>query len=160
MPSCFWFLLEFFTGFRASLSLKPSRNTGWGYNFGSMEVFGIGPLELLLIFLLALILLGPKDMVNSAKKLANWIRGFRESDLWKSTKEISEMPKKIMKETGLEDELSQMRNLSNRTMNDVINEVSQSTTEPRPEVPQSAIEREEKKPKAAATAKRKPKSKG
>lgn len=125
-----------------------------------MEVFGIGPLELLLIFLLALILLGPKDMVNSAKKLANWIRGFRESDLWKSTKEISEMPKKIMKETGLEDELSQMRNLSNRTMNDVINEVSQSTTDTKPEVPPTIAKPKTKQPKAVLTAKRKPKSKG
>jgi len=125
-----------------------------------MEVFGIGPLELLLIFLLALILLGPKDMVNSAKKLANWIRGFRESDLWKSTKEISEMPKKIMKETGLEDELSQMRNLSNRTMNDVINEVSQTSTEPKPEVPPTPAKPKVKQPKATLTVRRKPKPKG
>jgi Sec-independent protein translocase protein TatA len=125
-----------------------------------MEVFGIGPLELLLIFFLALILLGPKDMVNSAKKLANWIRGFRESDLWKSTKEISQMPKKIMKETGLEDELSQMRNLSNQTMNDVINEVSQSTTMSKPEVTPTAKEPIIRKTKTMAAVKRKPKSKG
>jgi Sec-independent protein translocase protein TatA len=90
-----------------------------------MEVFGIGPLELLLIFLLAMILLGPKDMVTGAKKLANWIRGVRESDLWKTTKEISDMPKKIMKETGLEDELNQMRDLSTSTVHAVIHEVSQ-----------------------------------
>ena len=160
MPSCFWFLLAYSTGFKSIVSHNPSRNTVRGYNFRSMEVFGIGPLELLLIFFLALILLGPKDMVNSAKKLANWIRGFRESDLWKSTKEISEMPKKIMKETGLEDELSQMRNLSNQTMNDVIHEVSHSTTEPAPEVPQTPTKPKVKQPKSAPTTKRKPKSKG
>jgi Sec-independent protein translocase protein TatA len=125
-----------------------------------MEVFGIGPLELLLIFFLALILLGPKDMVNSAKKLANWIRGFRESDIWKSTKEISQMPKKIMKETGLEDELSQMRHLSNQTMNDVINEVSQSDTDPKREPPLTPRKPTKKSTKTKVTAKRKPKSKG
>lgn len=125
-----------------------------------MEVFGIGPLELLFIFLLALILLGPKDMVNGAKKLANWIRGFRESDLWKSTKEISDMPKKIMKETGLEDELSQMRNLSNRTMNDVINEVSQSTPEAKPEDPRSTNGPKAKRSKTGLPTKGKSKLKG
>ena len=125
-----------------------------------MEVFGIGPLELLLIFFLALILLGPKDMVNSAKKLANWIRGFRESDLWKSTKEISEMPKKIMKETGLEDELAQMRNLGNQTMNDVIHEVAHSPTESTPEIAQPPVEPKVKDKKPITTVKRKPKSKG
>jgi sec-independent protein translocase protein TatB len=96
-----------------------------------MEVFGIGPLELLLVFLLALILLGPKDMVKGAKKLADWIRSIRESDLWKSTKEISDMPKKIMKDTGLEDELNQIRHLSNSTMHDVVNEISQSENDTR-----------------------------
>ena len=160
MQSCSWYSLGFSIGSESTPSLNPSRCTVRGYNFLSMEVFGIGPLELLLIFLLALILLGPKDMVNSAKKLANWIRGFRESDLWKSTKEISEMPKKIMKETGLEDELSQMRNMSNRTINDVINEVSQTPTDLKPEMPPTPVKPKVKQPKATVTVKRKPKAKG
>lgn len=125
-----------------------------------MEVFGIGPLELLLIFLLALILLGPKDMVNGAKKLAAWIRSMRESDLWKSTKEISDMPKKIMKETGLEDELSQMRNMSNATMHDVINEVSQSTSDVKPETAINQVKPKIKKTQPKPGAKRNTKSKG
>ena len=125
-----------------------------------MEVFGVGPLELLLIFLIALILLGPKDMVNSAKKLANWIRNLRESDLWKTTKEISDMPKKIMKETGLEDELSKMRNLSTNTMHDVINEVSQPQVEGKHGNEEKQPEPVKQKQVSKPASKRKAKSKG
>lgn len=85
-----------------------------------MEVLGIGPLELLFIFVIILVVLGPNEMVSSAKKLAAWIRKLRESELFRTSKEIAEMPKKIMKETGLEDELSQIRDLSSRTVDGVI----------------------------------------
>lgn len=87
-----------------------------------MEVFGIGPLELLFIFIIILVVLGPNEMVSSAKKLAGWIRKLRESELFKTSKEIAEMPKKIMKETGLEDELSQIRDLSSRTVDGVVHQ--------------------------------------
>jgi Sec-independent protein translocase protein TatA len=85
-----------------------------------MEVLGIGPLELLFIFVIILVVLGPNEMVSSAKKLAAWIRKLRESELFRTSKEIAEMPKKIMKETGLEDELSQIRDLSSRTVDGVV----------------------------------------
>ena len=74
-----------------------------------MEVFGIGPLELLLIFLLAIDPAGSQGHGDWCKKtcqLDPWREGI---DLGKTTKEISDMPKKIMKETGLENELNQMR---------------------------------------------------
>jgi Sec-independent protein translocase protein TatA len=87
-----------------------------------MEVLGIGPLELLFIFIIILVVLGPNEMVSSAKKLAAWIRKLRESELFKTSKEIAEMPKKIMKETGLEDELSQIRDLSSRTVDSVVHQ--------------------------------------
>ncbi len=85
-----------------------------------MEVLGIGPLELLFIFVIILVVLGPNEMVSSAKKLAAWIRKLRESELFRTSKEIAEMPKKIMKETGLEDELSQIRDLSSQTVDGVV----------------------------------------
>jgi sec-independent protein translocase protein TatB len=87
-----------------------------------MEVLGIGPLELLFIFVIILVVLGPNEMVSSAKKLAAWIRKLRESELFQTSKEIAEMPKKIMKETGLEDELSQIRDLSSRTVDGVLHQ--------------------------------------
>jgi Sec-independent protein translocase protein TatA len=74
-----------------------------------MEFLGIGPLELLLIFVLALILLGPKEMVSTAKKAAEAIRKVTKSDFWKeavdSSREIRQLPNQIMKDTGLDEEL-------------------------------------------------------
>ena len=74
-----------------------------------MEFLGIGPLELLLIFVLALILLGPKEMVSTAKKAAEAIRKVTQSDFWKeavdSSREIRQLPNQIMKDTGLDEEL-------------------------------------------------------
>lgn len=74
-----------------------------------MEFLGVGPLELLLIFVIALILLGPKEMVGTARKAAEAIRKLTQSDFWKdavdSSREIRQLPDQIMKETGLDAEL-------------------------------------------------------
>jgi Sec-independent protein translocase protein TatA len=85
-----------------------------------MEIFGIGPLELLLIFLIILVVLGPGEMVRGGRKLAEWIRKVRQSDLWKTSKEITELPKQVMKETGLQDEIRQLQDVSSRTMTDAM----------------------------------------
>lgn len=82
-----------------------------------MEFLGIGPLEFLLIFILALMLLGPRDMVASARKFAQWIRKITQSDFWQdavdTSREIRQLPTKIMKEAGLDEELRKInRDLS------------------------------------------------
>jgi len=82
-----------------------------------MEFLGIGPLEFVLIFVLALVLLGPKDMVSSARKFAQWIRKITQSSYWQeavdTSREIRQLPSKIMKEAGLDEELRRInRDLS------------------------------------------------
>lgn len=78
-----------------------------------MEFLGIGPLELLLILVLALILLGPKDMLESTKKIAKGIRKFTQSSTWRdvveTSQEIRELPQKIIKETGIEEDIKEIR---------------------------------------------------
>jgi Sec-independent protein translocase protein TatA len=81
-----------------------------------MEIFGIGPLELLLIVLLAVIILGPKEMVETSKKAAGWLRKMRQSEAWKTTKEVMEIPNKVMKETGLEQEIRELNTISQKTL--------------------------------------------
>ena len=61
-----------------------------------MEIFGIGPLELLLIVLIALIVLGPKEMLKTAQKAAGWIRKIRQSEIWSTTKEVMDIPNQVM----------------------------------------------------------------
>lgn len=124
-----------------------------------MEVFGIGPLELVLIFLIILVVLGPKEMVTGARKLADWIRKLRQSDLFKTSKEIAEMPKKIMKDTGLEDEINQIRDVSSRTVNDTIRQTLYTPIDEGEKIP-SKKEREKahlKKTKKKTNKKNEPK---
>jgi Sec-independent protein translocase protein TatA len=83
---------------------------------GKMEIFGIGPLELVLIVFLALIILGPKDMVETAKKSASWLRKLRQSDAWKTTREVMDIPNQVMKETGLDKEIREINSLSQKTL--------------------------------------------
>jgi Sec-independent protein translocase protein TatA len=80
-----------------------------------MEIFGIGPLELILIVVVALIVLGPKDMIATSQKAAIWLRKLRNSEIWTTTKEVMDIPKQVMKETGLDKEIRELQSLSQKT---------------------------------------------
>ena len=90
-----------------------------------MELFGIGPLELLTILVLALIVLGPKDMVKTGQQLGKFLRDLIRSPAWKSmmntSREIRDLPTRLVRESGMQEEIAeinQMRsdlNLSNLT---------------------------------------------
>lgn len=80
-----------------------------------MEIFGIGPLELVLIVLVAIVVLGPKEMMSSAQKAATWLRKLRKSELWSTTKEVMDIPNQVMKETGLDKEIKELKDLSNKS---------------------------------------------
>ena len=71
-----------------------------------MEILGIGPSELLFIVIIALIVLGPKDMQKAGKTIGRWLNSFVRSDGWKAfqqtSKEIRNLPTKLMREANLE----------------------------------------------------------
>jgi len=72
-----------------------------------MEILGIGPVELAFIFLLALILLGPKDMQKAGRTVGRWLRDFVSSDSWRAfretSREIRNLPNRLMREANLEE---------------------------------------------------------
>lgn len=76
-----------------------------------MEIFNIGPLELLLIIVLALIIFGPEDLVKFSRAAGRWVYKASKSEFWKSvvgtTKEIQDLPKQIMKEAQIEETLKE-----------------------------------------------------
>lgn len=78
-----------------------------------MEIFGIGPMEFLLIVVIMLIVLGPKEMVNTAYKAGRLIRTIIQSPMWKSmmnaSREIREMPTRLVRESGLDNEIQELR---------------------------------------------------
>jgi Sec-independent protein translocase protein TatA len=88
-----------------------------------MEIFNIGPLELLFILVIALVVLGPKEMVNTAKKMSTVIAKVIRSPFWASmmdtTREIRDFPRKIMRETGLEENINELSKMRRRNLSDI-----------------------------------------
>ena len=70
-----------------------------------MELFGVGPLELLLILMIALIVLGPRDMIKTGRSMGRFLRKTILSPTWvKMQREIRNLPYQMMREAGLEEE--------------------------------------------------------
>jgi Sec-independent protein translocase protein TatA len=78
-----------------------------------MDLFGIGPLELVLILLIALVVLGPQEMANSSRKLAGLVRKVMRSPTWKqmmtTSRELRDLPTKLVRESGFEDQLNEIK---------------------------------------------------
>jgi sec-independent protein translocase protein TatB len=72
-----------------------------------MDIFGIGPTELVFIILIALIVLGPKDMQKTGRTIGRWLRDLTNSDGWRAfrdtSREIRNLPNRLMREANLED---------------------------------------------------------
>ena len=72
-----------------------------------MEILGIGPLEFLLIVLLALIILGPKEMEKGAKSLGKNLNKLVKSEFWKDIRQTSEnlknLPTELMRDAQLDE---------------------------------------------------------
>ncbi len=75
--------------------------------------FGIGIPELLIIFVLALIILGPEDMVKTARRLGRWVYRAYHSPAWRmlisTSQELRQLPTKLVKEAGLEETVQELR---------------------------------------------------
>jgi sec-independent protein translocase protein TatB len=71
-----------------------------------MEILGIGAPELIFIVIIALIVLGPKDMQKAGKTIGRWLNDLVRSDGWKAfqqtSKEIRTLPNKLMREANME----------------------------------------------------------
>jgi sec-independent protein translocase protein TatB len=72
-----------------------------------MEILGIGPSELIFIVIIAIIILGPRDMQKAGKTVGRWLNQFVRSDGWKAlqraSKEIRSLPTTLMREANLEE---------------------------------------------------------
>jgi len=78
-----------------------------------MKILNVGTLELLLVFLIMLIILGPDDMVNIARKLGRAVYRFIKSPIFKSIKETSreirELPRRFISEAGADEVLAEFK---------------------------------------------------
>jgi sec-independent protein translocase protein TatB len=114
-----------------------------------MELFGVGPLEFVLILVLALVILGPRDMVATARRMGQWIYRAVRSPTWRAivetTQELRELPQKIVRDAGLEetmkevtDTVKEARAELTQATNDAQRELSQVTKDVNQEMRQTA----------------------
>ncbi len=91
-----------------------------------MDILGIGLPEFGLILVIVFLVLGPKDMASTAKRIARTIRALTQSEMWRSTREAWKMaqdiPNELLHEAGLEEaqeDLSKLHNEINKFQRDL-----------------------------------------
>lgn len=88
-----------------------------------MQFLGIGPLEFLLIVVIAVIVLGPQGMVKAAREAGVLIRKVIRSPIWHdvmdTSREIRDIPRKIVREAGIEKDLEDLRRSTQGTMSEI-----------------------------------------
>lgn len=71
-----------------------------------MEILGIGAPELIFVIIIALIVLGPKDMQKAGQTIGRWLNQLVRSEGWKAfqqtSREIRNLPTNLMREANLE----------------------------------------------------------
>ncbi|MBM3179696.1 MAG: hypothetical protein FJZ86_05005 [Chloroflexi bacterium] len=71
-----------------------------------MEILGIGMSEFVFIVVIALIVLGPKDMQKAGKTIGKFLRDIITSDGWKvfqqTSRELRTLPNRLMREANEE----------------------------------------------------------
>jgi Sec-independent protein translocase protein TatA len=84
-----------------------------------MNIFGIGPLEIIFILIIGILVLGPEGMVEAGKKLGRWMRSIIRSSWWQNIRQgindIQYLPQRLIREAELE-ELDQLRKLTNDSL--------------------------------------------
>lgn len=77
-----------------------------------MDLFGVGPLEVLLVILLALVLFGPKDIAKNARTAGRFLNRIYKSEGWRTMVQASStlrnLPNRLAREAELE-ELEEVR---------------------------------------------------
>ncbi|MGW8224246.1 MAG: hypothetical protein ACWGOY_00835 [Anaerolineales bacterium] len=85
-----------------------------------MEILGIGPLELIFILIIALIVLGPSDMVKAGRTIGKFLRQIVTSPTWhavtKTSAELRNLPNKLIRDAGLEEELKEIENATKKAI--------------------------------------------
>lgn len=85
-----------------------------------MDILGIGPLELIFIFIIALIVLGPSDMVKAGRTIGKFLRQIVTSPTWhavtRTSTELRNLPNKLMRDAGLEDDFKEIQDMTQKAI--------------------------------------------
>ena len=94
-----------------------------------MEILGIGAPELVFIVIIALIILGPKDMQKAGRTIGKFLRDIVTSDGWKmfqqTSRELRTLPNRLMREAN--DEVNKIGNELNNASSPALRQAQDGT---------------------------------
>ena len=72
-----------------------------------MDFLGVGPLELIFVLIIALLIIGPKDIGKTARNIGKFLNRLYKSDEWRALTEASRtirtLPNRLAREAELEE---------------------------------------------------------
>ena len=96
-----------------------------------MEFLNIGPLELLAIIVIALLVLGPRDLAKTARSAGRFLNRMYKSEAWRTitrtSKEIRDLPNRLARDAALEEldeTLKSSRALSANPLREITDELN------------------------------------
>jgi Sec-independent protein translocase protein TatA len=91
-----------------------------------MDIFGIGPLEFIFILLIAMVVVGPRNLGKTGRTIGSFLNRLYRSENWKmfneSARNLRNLPSRLAREAAL-DELDTMRKSIKDTGEDFTREV-------------------------------------
>ncbi len=91
-----------------------------------MDIFGIGPLELIFILLIAMVVVGPRNLGKTGRTIGRFLNRLYRSENWKvfneAARNLRNLPSRLAREAAL-DELDAVRKSIKDTGKDFTREV-------------------------------------
>jgi Sec-independent protein translocase protein TatA len=96
-----------------------------------MDILGVGPMELFFFLLLALIILGPKEMVKAGRTVGRFLRKIVMSPTWRTIQQTSHdlksLPTLLIRQAGMEEDMQEIQQSVNHLTQDV-NQIRDAAT--------------------------------
>ncbi|MFO8035590.1 MAG: twin-arginine translocase TatA/TatE family subunit [Anaerolineales bacterium] len=74
-----------------------------------MNIFGVGPLELVVVLIFALLVLGPEGMVKAGRILGQTLHKLYQSEFWQAMRGSGDLMQKLSRDLGINEDLEEMR---------------------------------------------------
>ena len=95
-----------------------------------MRIFNVGIREVILLLVIMLVLFGPRQMQENARKMAQGIRRFVRSDTWRTFlglyDDVNNIKDQVIRESGIRDVQDSLRGV-NRQLYDLDRELQQNS---------------------------------
>jgi Sec-independent protein translocase protein TatA len=96
-----------------------------------MNIFGVGPLEIIFVLIIGILVLGPEGMIEAGRKLGKFLRSIITSSWWQNIRkgitEIQYLPQRLMREAEL-DELNDLRKMTEKDFPSIGGDILKSST--------------------------------